>query len=157
MNYELLKNQNLIGAVGELIVTYHLSGSFRTRTTSPEIIKKLNSEGKIPDNIADFLISHWNHFDIVNILYYPKRCRVLLYEVKTRKFFLYKLRRLFQLEKITQASYSAYEKAQALGIETRLILVRLHNDWTYTLSVKEFKDVKFWIDKRNKPFHGRNA
>ncbi|MBW3015842.1 hypothetical protein KY330_05450 [Candidatus Woesearchaeota archaeon] len=143
----ILESQNLIGAVGEMIACRHIPYAFRVRSHAPDILKFK----EISNKARDFLVNNWLHFDIISI----NKNEITLYEVKTRKRFMHKLRPLYRLEKITKPSYDAYMKARRLGITSKLAIVRLKKDWCYSITIKDFEDVKFWVDKRNKPYSGR--
>lgn len=153
----VLKNQNLSGAIGELIACYNIRRAYRIRTTSPNLIRKLLKKGLIDEKTKDLLIKNWVHYDIVAFVRRNNQLIPRIYEVKTRKIFKFRLNKLHSREKITEPSLEAYEEAQRQGIEIRLVLIRLFDNWKYTMQIKKFSDVRFWVDRRKRPFRGRHA
>ncbi|MBW3004135.1 hypothetical protein KY337_06255 [Candidatus Woesearchaeota archaeon] len=143
----VLDSQNLIGAVGEAIACRHLKYAYRTRSNSSLNFRRLD---KLPDDILKFLRKNWFHFDVISLA-----DPIRLYEVKTRKKFNFRLGPLYSREKITKESYDAYMQAKELGIDSKVVIVRLLKDWQYTVEIKEFEELRWWIDKRKKLYSGR--
>lgn len=143
----ILENQNLIGAVGEVIACKHIKYALRTRSNYALNFKKIR---ELPKSKQEFLINNWFHFDVISL--YPE---ISLFEVKTRKKFQNSLGSLYSREKITKESLDAYMEAKELGIDSKVVIVRLLNDWEYNISIKDFEELRWWVDKRKKPYRGR--
>lgn len=150
---EILKNQNVIGPLGELIACYHIPGSKRTITWSHTFFNIAKSRGAISSQQYDFMIKNYRSFDLIRL-----RKNILeVFEVKTRKTYEKKLGWLWSKEKITENSLNAYREAETLGIITKLVIVRFHPNWKYSLEVTDFDKVNFWVDRRRRPFHSRRV
>ena len=130
-------NANLKGEIGEIIANYHLKETIYTKKFHYNILNRFNLNLKQ----ISFLKENWKSFDLVDPL------KLIIYEVKTRKFFKKKLKGVKNKIVITPNFSKLCEKANLLGFLVKIIEITLFSDWGYGITIKEFDKEDFWVHR----------
>lgn len=74
--------------------------------------------------------------------------KITLFEIKTKN--KYECPKPWWLCSFTSSTERIYSYAKNLGFEVKVAIVWLHDDWNFSIEIKEFDEIKKFIDKPKK-------
>ncbi len=96
---------------------------------------------------SQFLQENWYSIDAIEILFIEGKPQAFLYEIKTRNKYA---RELSYKPKMTEASHALYNSSKEYGFIPKLVTVWLHDNWEYSIEIKDFHENLYCIDKPKK-------
>ena len=142
------------GHIAEMLAKEHLHFVYRPRELPITLLDQFKI--KVPDNIKNFLRSHWLSIDLfgfVLINYEVKN--LILYEVKGRNHFTNPAQ--IWHPRLTSNCRTIYSEAQRRNYVVKYVEVLFLDNWNYDGNISDFNIDAFRIDDGNPRYRGKGA
>jgi|TARA_B100001971_G_C17941715_1_gene407991 hypothetical protein len=132
------------GLIGECL--FKLTRRYLILTTFFNKNKYLKIFGnKFSEQEKCFINQNWFSIDGIEFDYSKTPRKVILFEIKTKNYYLNP--KPNWIPKMTLATHNMYNETLKVGLDVKIAIVWLYNNWDYDIEIKDFNQANYCIDK----------
>ncbi len=133
------------GTIGECMFKLTRRNLFLTRFHPKNYVMLYT--GNFLNNVQiSFLKENYYSVDAIEVI----NRNVVLFEIKTRNRYSSPVK---YAPKITRATVDLYKKAILFGFNVKTAYIWLENDWEYSVEIKDFDELDFYVDRKKRYDH----